>query len=116
LTCGSVARLGFVVALGVLIQISLLLFALWYGDALNFLFCESSFLGAPACPDARPGRRLILYGIPMLGIVLGGILPGRLISASWRKTALLFVITPIVTAIVVLTPLAIVIALIRIEG
>ena len=104
------------VALGVMIQIGSLLVALWYGDVLNFLFCESSFFGAPACPEARPGRRLILYGFPMIGVVLGGILPGRVFGESWARTALLFLITPIITTIVVLTPLALIITLIKLES
>lgn len=104
------------IALGVLIQLTALVFGLWYADAFDFIFCDSSFFGSPACPDGRPGRRLVLYGVPLLGILIGGAVPPRLLGANWTKTALLFVVIPLITTVVILTPVALLIALIRAQS
>ena len=101
------------IAIGVMIQVTTVIFALWYAQSLDFIFCESSFFGSPQCPDGRPGRRLVLYGVPVLGFLIGGIVPARLLGASWIKTFVLVVLIPIGTIIVIVVPIIFFFALLR---
>lgn len=116
MTCGTVARVGLAIGIGLFIELGFLIFAFWYGDVFTFVFCESSFFGAPVCPDARPGRRFIRYGAPVVGVVIGGLLPPRLLGATWKQTAILFVVISVVTLFVVVTPIVIFTARIRAQA
>lgn len=116
MTCGALARNGLAIGVGVVIQLAFLIFAVWYGQALDHLFCKSSFVGSPACPDGRPARLPVLYGAPLIGLLLGGIGPPRLFGASWKQTVLLLIVISATTVFIIVAPVILVIALIRAQA
>lgn len=113
---GLVGRIIVGTVAAIMIQMTAFIFTLWYADTGDFIFCESSFYGSPPCPEPRPYRDIVIWAVPIAGILLGGIVPALLLRARWWQVLISAIVTPLIALTVMACPFILLIAIISASG
>ncbi len=104
------------IGIGVWIQFWAVIFAFWYGDLLNDLFCDSSFFGSAECTEPRPFESVLIRGVVIAALLFGSTVPAILFRSRWWQVVLVFVLTPLLTTFVFVVPIVLVAVLIAAQS